>query len=436
MSTSKLLLWTPLTDHSETQGEKAYKSGEPRSRTTSIVSDGLTPPMKVNTPQPTIAGPSESSPSESVTPRMSNMNENQMRSSQSFNSSPGNFQAGNYGASPNSHKRPRTLPDGHLSPRSAPSRSGSGQFDPSSSNQFTNSSSQAVFDELYEAPNSNYAYTTTAQLPILHIPEEILMPGLTHTHENSPWCSPASSNCSTQSEGSRSATYWTPREERQNSTTAIPDWPAPMAVPQWSNTLTSTPQDLRGPGFSDSILDQYNDVSYPASSRMGTPGPRPLLEVPNAGGYYHEETAVGTPTLPTYSKPFTQSFSAASPRFSDHRLEHDGRKKTLVGSPSVGNLNINTVITYSTQQQNLDIYIDAYFQHFHRFFPIIHRPTFDQNDDYLLSCAMASIGTQYHATIEARTKGSELNESCRKSIDLVSNLPFEHLFVNDQLLTP
>jgi hypothetical protein len=33
---------------------------------------------------------------------------------------------------------------------------------------------------------------------------------------------------------------------------------------------------------------------------------------------------------------------------------------------------------------------------------------------------MAAIGTQYHNTSEARTKGIELNETCRKNIDLVS----------------
>jgi hypothetical protein len=33
---------------------------------------------------------------------------------------------------------------------------------------------------------------------------------------------------------------------------------------------------------------------------------------------------------------------------------------------------------------------------------------------------MAAIGTQYHNTPEARMKGIELNETCRKNIDLVS----------------
>jgi hypothetical protein len=352
----------------------------------------------------------------------------------SFSAIPGNFQAINFSTSGNSHKRARSValpePDsyGALSPASGPSRSGSGNYELSASNGFSDAS-QPRFDGLYtEPPNTDYSYPATPQLHLLQIPEEPLMPGLSYTHESSPWCSSASSNCSTQSEGSRSARYWGQREDRSASTATISDWPAPVGVPQWSHAMTTTPQDMRGPGF-ESILDQY-DASYTTSPRMTPPGPRQLLDVPNSVGYYHVETAVGTPALSTYSKPFAQHFSASSSRFTDPGLDIDRRKKGLVGSPHLGALSINTVITYPAQTQNLDLYIDSYFQHFHQFFPIIHRPTFDRNEDSLLTSAMAAIGTQYHATSEARVKGSELNESCRKGIDLVSSSLFSQKYLS------
>jgi hypothetical protein len=74
--------------------------------------------------------------------------------------------------------------------------------------------------------------------------------------------------------------------------------------------------------------------------------------------------------------------------------------------------------SYGAQPQ-VETYLSSYWQNFHRLFPIIHRPTFDRTEDNLLKTAMAAIGTQYHDSPEARAKGAELNEACRRRIDLV-----------------
>ncbi|KIN06531.1 hypothetical protein OIDMADRAFT_155773, partial [Oidiodendron maius Zn] len=69
----------------------------------------------------------------------------------------------------------------------------------------------------------------------------------------------------------------------------------------------------------------------------------------------------------------------------------------------------------------LDDYISTYWQTFHVLFPIVHRGTFNPAANFLLSSAVAAIGTQYHNTAAARQKGVDLNEYCRRSIDLLSN---------------
>jgi hypothetical protein len=317
-----------------------------------------------------------------------------------------------------------------LSPGSGPSRNGSydlpnsashsrsGSYDLPNHSSFAGSS-QPAFNDVYGEVSTEFPnYTTTPQLPLLRIPEETYIPGLSYTQENSPWCSSASdSTYSTQSDGSRSAQHWVHRD-RSASMASMSDWPASATVPQWPcHGLTATPQDMRSPGF-ESILDQY-DAPYTRSPRMTPPNPsRQLLDVPNSFGSFFMES-VGTPALSTYSKPLAQHFPASPTRITDPGLDIDGRKKELVVTPQLGSLSIGTNVTYTPQSQ-LDIYIASYFQHFHQFFPIIHRPSFNSTEDSLLSTAMAAIGTQYHHNPEARTKGSELNDACRKSIDLVS----------------
>ena len=287
-------------------------------------------------------------------------------------------------------------------------------------------SAQPGFDELYSSEGGNPhfpSYTTTPQLPLLRIPEETYIPGLSYTQDNSPWCSSASdSTYSTQSDGSRNGRHWTHRA-RSASLTTVPDWSAAAAAAQWSpHGISTTPQDLRSPPF-ESIMEQF-ETPY-ASPRMTPPSSsRQLLDVPNSfGGYYME--SVGTPALSTYNKPLAQLFSASPTRISDPGLAGiDGRRsKELVGESELALTAAATMTSSYQTQTQLDVYLSSYWQSFHKLFPIIHQATFDPIVDSLLTSAMAAIGTQYHDTFEARTKGSELNEACRKGIDLVSYSP-------------
>ncbi|TAQ83741.1 hypothetical protein B7494_g7943 [Chlorociboria aeruginascens] len=424
----------------ETQGEKAYRSGDPRSRASSSTSDNFTPALKVEPPSQGDSGAtaSQTSPTDSITPRTSASGESSMTAS-SFNITTSNFQPVNFSSPGPSNQQSASraqLPETDSCPSMSPGASSSRppvDYDQMTSNfsigtatdiadhaHFTGPSQDGFQDMYVGGGNSQYAnyYTTSHVLPLLRIPEDSYMPGLSYTQDNSPWCSSASdSTYSTQSDGSRNGRHWSHRA-RSASIATVPDWVAPAP---WSpHGISSTPQDLRSPPF-DSIMEQYETQPSP---RMTSPNAsRQLLDVPNTfGGYYME--SVGTPALSTYNKPLSQMSSALPSPVSDTRLAGiDRRPKSLLDSQQLGTLTIGTSLTPPCQAQHVQLgdYLSSYWQFFDPLFPIIHRPTFDPNEDSLLSCAMAAIGTQYHDTIEARQRGMELNESCRKSIDHYPN---------------
>ena len=309
-----------------------------------------------------------------------------------------------------------------VSPGPGSSNYGTSNFPTGRGSDLSNQDSfsrQLGFNDMYsEANNTNFPnYTTPHALPLLRIPEETYIPGLSYTQENSPWCSSASdSNYSTQSDGSRTGRQWSLRA-RSASVHTVPDWPTNTA--QFSpHNIIGTPQDLRNGQF-DSILEQYET---PYTSPRMTPSSlsRHLLDVPSSnsfGGYYME--SVGTPALSTYSKPLAQIFSASPSRISDSRLGGIDIKRKEFVEPQLGMSSINAHLAH------LDPYLSSYWHSFDQHFPIIHRGTFDPAENNLLTFAMAAIGTQYRNTIEARQKGVELNDYCRKNIDHVSLAYFD-----------
>jgi hypothetical protein len=378
----------------------------------------------VETPSQGAGAANQASPTDSMTPRTSGSGESSMTAS-TFNTITTSFQAVNFSPGPGpSQKRSASQAQLHETDSYQPASPASGTRPSGNYNQMANQdsftrSAQSQFDEAYgEGSNAQFAsYTATPQLSLLRIPEETYTPGLSYTQENSPWCSSASdSTYSTQSDGPRNLPQWNHRG-RSASVATIPDWPA--TATHWSPNATSvTPQDLRNPPF-ESMLEQY-DTPY-MSPRMTPPSRgHHLLDVPGGsfGGIYVE--SVGTPALSTYSKPLAQHFSASAPRISDSGLASTSRrpKEMVLG---IFNTDTTTMSSYGAQPQ-LEIYLSSYWQHFHRFFPIIHRPTFDRIEDNILRTAIAAIGTQYHDSPDARAKGSELNEACRKGIDRVSSI--------------
>lgn len=181
--------------------------------------------------------------------------------------------------------------------------------------------------------------------------------------------------------------------------------------------MANTAQDLRSPPY-ETMMESY-DAPY-TPPRMSPPS-RQLLDVPayNLGGYYME--SVGNPHTSTYNEYLAQTFLPASPsRLSDPRLAViDRRSKELVGSQQLDTLmNIETVISSPSQSaiSNLDTYLSLYWNNFDKLFPLIHRGTYIQNQNLLLTFAMAAIGTQYHTDPEARNHGVDFNAYCTNII--------------------
>lgn len=389
----------------ETQGEKAYKAGDPRSRASSSASESRTPSLKMEPPSmgASSSGP-QASPTESMTPRTSGSDGSSLTAS-SYSTITSSFQAVNFQGSAGSK---RTASQAHLpesdsypvsSPGAGPSNRPSGSYDHQMTDQNSfGASGQSGFDEPYVEGGMNY--TTTPQLPLLRIPEDNWIPGL--SYNNSPWCSSASSsNYSTQSDGSRTGPQLYNRG-RSLSVATLPDWSTSAAAPYWSHGMNNTPQDTRSPGFVDSILESYETpfssprISEPVSARAQ------LLNVPTSvDGFYNMEPSV-----------------ASTPRFSNNSgLEIFRGKTELVESQQLGTFALSSVSTFQPQP-SFEIYLSSYWQSFHQLFPIIHQPTFDSTQSNLLTSAMAAIGTQYHDSPEARAKGAELNEFCKKGIEL------------------
>jgi hypothetical protein len=353
----------------------------------------------------------------------------------SFNTIVTNFQAVNFSpGSGSSHKRSRSqaeLPDADsycpISPEAGKSRE-LGNYNQLSDQ--TNFSGPEDFGGGFsEGPTQLSSYTTTPHLPLLSIPE------LLYTQENSPWCSSASdSTYSTQSDGPRNPPGWGHRG--RSASIATSDW-------HWStHGITTTPQDLQSPAF-DSIMEQYELPPY-VSPQMTPPGSTRghLLDVPNSFGqlgHYMDMESVGTPALSTYCKPFGRlsrdwmtknrlplepyAKPLQHPREPEIDLTTTSRRQQELGTDSygMGSPNLDGQLnTLSQRRTQLDGYISRYWTSFHQYFPIIHQPTFDRASDMLLTTAIAAIGTQYFDTPEVRASGIELNEACRKKIDLVS----------------
>jgi hypothetical protein len=415
-----------LTKSSETQGEKAYKAGDPRSRASSSASESRTPSLKLETPVAGAATVTQTSPTGSITPRTSGGVGSSLTATSYNVSSGSSYQTGGSSYQPGSsqqHKRsasqanlPETdaYPTGTHSARSL----GAGGF------ERTTGHSSSFDDPYSEGQSSTFSHYTTAtpQLPLLRIPEDNWNPGLSYT--NSPWCSSASdSTYSTQSDSSRGAPHWAHRG-RSLSVATLPDWPVPTATHWPSHAITATHQDLRSPAAFDAVVMERYETRY-TPPRMSPPPVShggQMLGVPNSFNGSIVE-AVGTPALSMYEKTLAQCFPASQPRVLNTGYQSSRKKGRLDGESfqfsqlSSGN---TLLVPIHHQQPMLSTYIATYWKTMHILLPVIHQPTFNILENDILTSAMAAIGTQYHDTAESRRHGSELNEFCRKSIEFVS----------------
>jgi hypothetical protein len=77
-------------------------------------------------------------------------------------------------------------------------------------------------------------YSAQHALPLLRIPEDPLMPGLSYTQDNSPWCSSSESTYSTHSDSSHIGRMGS--RGRSGSLVTAPEWSAvPVSGAHWSS---------------------------------------------------------------------------------------------------------------------------------------------------------------------------------------------------------
>ncbi|KAM3072236.1 hypothetical protein ACMFMG_009052 [Clarireedia jacksonii] len=292
------LLARHLSRH-ETQGEKAYKASDPRSRASSSASESA--PLKLE-PAPhgvVSTGLSQMSPNDSMTPRTTTSSENAVTAT-SFNAITSTFQAINFspGGSQTRSAPQSTLTDAEVYPPSTGAASSRMPFNyndiPSTSSirpmpempdQDNYRGSVSSFPQLYPDDSAPFTgYSAQPSLPLLRIPEDPLMPDLSYTQDSSPWCSSASdSTYSTHSDSSHIGRL-VPRG-RSGSLVTAPEWPAvPVSGSHWSpHGMTTTPQDLRSPPY-ETVMEAYETPYTPP--RMSPPT-RQLLDVP-LGNYFME----------------------------------------------------------------------------------------------------------------------------------------------------
>lgn len=247
--------------------------------------------------------------------------------------------------------------------------------------------------------------------------QKSLVTGLSYTQESFFWCLPASCGTPSQSEAVRDRSYWYLKETRNSSTTATSET-VTAAGPRLTQALKGAVQSSRTLD-SEPDQEQYNGMSCSDSLSIHSPLDR-LPNFPAPTDYYRMDAIIAAPTIPVFDRTLPQPRPASSPRFAHADMEICRRSEGELPLMAPRTVNPSTIDAYLAPHQNLDKYIDSYFLYFHQFVPIIHRPTFKQAENSLLTCAMAAIGTQYHGALEARAKGSELNEACREVLSLVS----------------
>jgi hypothetical protein len=116
------------------------------------------------------------------------------------------------------------------------------------------SQSDEVYSEGEKVPFTSY--TARPQFPPLNFSKETYTAGLSYTPQNSPWCSSASNSTnSTQSDRPQNLPQWSHRGGSVSAGT-IPDRPA--ITTHWSpNASSDTPQDFPAPPF-ESMRDLYD----------------------------------------------------------------------------------------------------------------------------------------------------------------------------------
>ncbi len=401
---------------SETQGEKAYKAGDARGRSSSASSDSQSPHFKVRTPSTV----ENSSPA---------------RISEAMNSGPPRTSAGtgtgiaaphpmvpNFGgvnisepSAAGGYDRVGLVSSGAGPTSSAPSSStthGTNTYSTSSMHNLSqgpsfgnmNTSTLGAMFSSQDLTGQMFPTSSAADgLPLLtvQVPEP---PGLSF---GSPWYS-SDSTWSTPSDLNGST--WATRDRSLSVATNPDTWNnQPIAwSPQYPNNAVQTP---RTAGL-EAVPEHYESPPY-LSPHISPNASYPLAGVSSPAGGYQE--LVGIPTLSRPYKSSTQSSSASTARLSKSELAgFDRRKNVLVDKPHLASPSGEAVTV--TLEERMEEYLIAYRLHLEPVYAIIHPETFKSHSSDLVRKAMAALGSQFHILPGDRENGSQLHDSCLRMI--------------------
>lgn len=321
--------------------------------------------------------------------------------------------------------------------------------------------------------NSSFAAPRTAPMPALFVTTQGLasstalhtsldnVPELSHTTDYSSWTSASDSTHSNGSEGPR-------RRQWRHAHHSSLDWPTSasllpaiarreltaggvgletMATPYYMPATTfpmsphmAPPQttyhplinEQMVPDFSDeqtqSFLDpsmaQHSTIHQRAAMRRATPptstsasgsasdaliAPAPLPHPINALIMTrHKEMVMDDDSTGVGMG----SMDGDSPHWG-----HDDSTGLVTSSTlsPMGGCSMNSVPTTMARlsrsvQNAIPAYLDVYWEHFHKLYPVVHRHTFEGQSEEVLRCAMAAVATQFLNGKEDRIRGSQLHE--------------------------
>jgi hypothetical protein len=401
---------------SETQGEKAYKAGDARSRSSSASSDSQSPRFKVQTPS-TVENSSPARVSEAINsapPRTSASTGSGMTALHPMVPSFGGVSL----SDPSPEGQYDQMGLGSSGAGSAPSTSAthSNTTYPTSSmhslpqgSPFRNMNPNALgamFSNQDLTSQMFPASSAASGLPLLtvQVPEP---PGLSF---GSPWYS-SDSTWSTPSE--RNGSTWATRERSLSVATNPDTWSnQPIAwSPQYPNNAVQTP---RVAGL-EAVPEHYESPPY-LSPHISPNASYPLVGVSSPAGGYQEP--VGIPTLSRPYKSSTQSLSASTARLSKSELAgFDRRTNVLVDKQHLAQPSGEAVT--ASLEERMEEYLVAYQVHLEPVYSILHPETFKTHPSDLVRKAMAALGSQFHILPGDRENGSQLHDSCLSIIQPV-----------------
>lgn len=401
---------------SETQGEKAYKASDERSRSSSSASESESPRFKVQTPLIVEnSSPARiSDPTSSATPRTTAGAGSGMTALHSMVPNFGGVNISDHSTA-GQYDRAGLGPSGAGSANPSPSPSvthGTTTFATSAMHNLPqgppfitmSQGNMAAMFSTHDPTSQIYPTSSAASvLPLLTIPEP---PSLSF---GSPWYS-SDSTWSTPSD--RQGTTWA-RDRSASVATNPENWNnQPIA---WSPQYPNGPiQNLRAAGL-DAVPENYESPPY-LSPHMSLNTSYPLAGVSSPAGRYQE--LVGIPTLSSPYKTCTQLSPAATARMPKSELAGSDRRTDVLGdvphlvSPSGG-------AVVASLEERMEEYLIAYRLHLEPIYSIIHPETFELYPSDIVRKAMAALGSQFHILPGDREKGSQLHESCLQSIQPV-----------------